>query len=337
MRDRIRINMSENLVGCLLRVIFISALFFPAFCLAAERVMIATPSRGFFEMPVVVAMRNGYFKKEGLEVYKVQIQPAIAVKALVAGEVDYNLDLESSVRAAMTGIPIKVVATMTTKPMQVFIARPEIRSARDLKSKTVGGDAFSGTVDYLARAAARYLGLDPDRDLNIIETGDSSIRLTALREGSIDATVLDVVLGAKAEAEGFKQLLNLGDIIDLPLFGIALTDAKLANHRDQIKKVIRAALRGTRFMKQNRAEALRIMQSYLGIKPGQAVPIYEATIRSFADDGSVSNRAVALEMRRAKEELQIAEDPPFSQVVDWSVLGEIKLERAKIPFWIRQD
>jgi hypothetical protein len=42
-------------------------------------------------------------------------------------------------------------------------------------------------------------------------------------------------------------------------------------------------------------------------------------------------------MRRAREELQLAKDPPFKQVVDWSVLGEIKLERSKIPFWIRSD
>jgi NitT/TauT family transport system substrate-binding protein len=299
--------------------------------------VIATPSRGLFEMPVVVAMRNGYFRKEGLEVYKVQIQPAIAVKALVAGEVDYTLDLGSSVRAAMAGMPIKVVAAMTARPMHVFVTRPEIRFARELRGKTVGVDGFAGTVDYLSRVAARYLGLDPDRDLNIIEAEDGATRLAALKEGSIDATVLDVVLAATAETAGFKRLVYLGDIIDLPLSGISVTEGKLANNRDQIKKVIRATLRGTRFIKQNRDQTLRMMQSYLRITSVQAAHIYDASMRSFAEDGVTSDRAVSLDMRRAKEELQIAKDPPFSQVADWSVLGEIKLERAKIPFWIRQD
>lgn len=321
----------------LLKGIALCALLFADCCVAAERVMIATPGRDLFEMPVVVAMRNGYFRKEGLEVYKVQIQPAIAVKALVAGEVDYTLDLGSSVLAAMTGIPIKVVAAMTTKPMDVFIARPEIRFARDLKGKTIGVDGFGGTVDYLSRVATRYLGLDPDRDVSIVDTGDSALRLEALKAGTIEATAVNVVVAVKAEAEGFKRLVYLGDIIDLPLSGIAVTGSKLAKHREQIKKVIRATLRGTRFIKQNRAETLRMMQSYLHITPRQAVHIYEVTIRSFAGDGFASDRAVALDMRRAKEKLQIAKDPPFSQVADWSVLGEIKLERAKIPFWIRQD
>ena len=321
----------------LLKVIALCALFFPDFCVAAERVMIATPSQGPLEMPVVVAMRNGYFRREGLEVHKIQIQPEIAVKALVAGEVDYTLALGSSVRAAMTGVPIKVVAAMTSRPLHVFISRPEIHFARDLKGKTIGVDGFAGAVDYLSRVAVRYLGLDPDRDVSMVDTGDSALRLAALKTGAIDATAVDVVLAVKAEEEGFKRLVYLGDIIDLPISGIAVTGAKLANHREQIKKVIRATLRGTRFIKQNRPETLRIMQSYLRITPAQAAHTYDASIRSLTDDGLVSERAIALDMRRAKEELPPVKDLPLSQVADWSLLGEIKLERRKIPPWLKLD
>ena len=299
--------------------------------------MIATPGQGLFEMPVVVAIRNGYFRREGLEVYKVQIRPEIAVRALIAGEVDYTLAWGASVRAAMMGRPIKGVAAIAARPLHVFISRSAIRFARDLKGKTVGVDSFGGTVDYLSRVAARYLGLDPDRDVNIIDTGDSSLRFAALKDGSIDATVVDVALAVKAEEEGFKRLLHLGDIIESPISAIAVTNAKLATQRDQIKKVIRATLRGTRFIKQNRAESVRIIQSYLRIASAQAGKVYDASIRSFTDDGFFSDRAVSLDMRRAKEELQIAKDPPFRQVVDRSVLGEIKFERSKIPFWIRHD
>src|SRR5215470_2394355 len=69
---------------------------------AAERILIATPSRGLFEFPAVVAIRKGYYKDEGLEADKVQMQPAIAVKALIAGDVDYLLAWGSAVHAAAT-------------------------------------------------------------------------------------------------------------------------------------------------------------------------------------------------------------------------------------------
>jgi ABC-type nitrate/sulfonate/bicarbonate transport system substrate-binding protein len=235
----------------------------------------------------------------------------------------------------MNGAPIKGVAIIASRPLHFFIARPEIRFTRGLKGKNVGVDSAAGIVDFLTRVAIRHSGFDPDLDLSVIETGDSSLRLAALRDRSIDATVVDVTLAIKAEATGFRRLLHLGDIIDFPISGITVTTAKLSTRRDQIKKVIRATLRGTRFIKQNRVESVAMIRSQLKITPAQAGKVYDASVRAFSDDGFAYDRAISLNMRRAREELQLVKDSSVNQVVDWSVLGEVKLERSKIPFWIR--
>ena len=286
--------------------------------------MMATPSRGLFEFPVVTAMRKGFFTAEGLEIRKIQMQPQIAVKALVAGDVDYLLAWGSALRAAVTGVPIKAVAGMASRPLHVLIVRPEIKSAKDLKGKTIGVDSFAGTVDYLSRVAARHFGLDPDKDVKIIVAGESPMRLAAIKAGAIDATAIDVAFAVKAEDEGFKRLLYLGDIIDLPLSGIAVMDKKLQTEREQVKKVIRATLRGTRFMKQNRAETLQMLSDYLRITPSQAAKAYDASIDSFADDGFVSDKGLMLDMQLTKERLKLTKEVPLTQVVDWSLVKEIK-------------
>lgn len=295
--------------------------------LAAERVMMATPSHGLFEFPAVVAIRKGYYLDEGLDVRKIQMQPAIGVKALLAGDVDYLLAWGSALRAAVTGVPIKVVASMAARPLHILIARPEIKSGKDLKGKTIGVDSFAGTVDYLSRVAARHFGLDPDRDVKIIVTGESPLRLAAIRAGSIDATAIDVAFAAKAGEEGLRRILNLAEITDLPLSGIGVTNKKLATDREQVKKVIRATLKGTRFMKQNRAETLQMMTDYLGITFSQAVKAYDASIDSFTDDGLVSDRGLMLDIQLARERIKMTKEVPLSQVVDWSLLREIKGER----------
>ena len=318
-----------------LQVMVLYVFFSSAFCAAAEQIMIATPSQGLNELPIVVAMRNGYFRTEGLELERIQIRPEIAVKALLAGEVDYVSVWGASVQAAMTGAPIKLVAAMVSRPLYVLISRPEIRFSKDLKGKTLGVDFTASRVDYLSRLAVRYLGLDPDRSVKIIDTGESLLRVAALKDGSIDATTVDIALAVKMEEAGMKRLLNLGDIIDLPTSGIAVTAAKLTTHREQIKKVIQATLRGARFIKQKKPETVRIIQTQLRITPSQATKTYDSAIRSFTDDGFVSQRAVSLDLHRAKEEIQLATDPSLSQVADWSVLREIKLERSKIPYWLK--
>lgn len=291
---------------------------------AAERVMIATPSHGLFEFPVVVAIRKGFFNDEGLDLRKVQMQPLLTVRALVSGDVDYSLSWGSTLRAAVTGVPVKVIAGLAARPLHILMARPEIKTGKDLKGKTIGVDSFAGTVDYLTRVAARHYGLDPDKDIQIIVTGASPLRLAALRAGSIHATAIDVAYVGKAEEEGLRRILYLGDIIDLPISGIGVRDDKLARDKDQAKKVIRAALRGTRFMKQNRAETLQMMTEYLGITLPQAANAYDSSIKSFTDDGFVSDKGLALDVQLARERLKIPKEIPFSQVVDWSVLKELQ-------------
>jgi len=292
--------------------------------LRAERIAIATPSRGLFEFPVVVAMRKGFFKSEGLDVDKIQMQPAIGVKALISGDVDYLLAWGSALRAAVTGVPIKAVVGLASRPLHVLIARPEIKTPKDLKGKIIGVDSVAGTVDYLSRVAVRHFGFEPEKDVKIIVTGESPTRLAALRAGSIDATPIDVAFAVKAEDEGFRRLVYLGDLIELPLSGIAVTDQKLQTQREQVKRVVRASVRGSRFMKQNRAETIQMLSDYLKITPAQSARAYDASINSFTDDGMISDKGVLLDVQLTKERLKLTKDIPLSQLVDWSLVKEIK-------------
>ena len=291
---------------------------------SAERIVIGTPSRGLFEFPAVVAIRRGYYKDEGLDADKVQMQPAIAVKALISGDIDYLLAWGSAIRAAVTGVPIKAVVGMAARPLHVLIARPDIKTPKDLKGKIIGVDSFAGTVDYLSRVAVRHFGFEPEKDIKIIVTGESPTRLAALRAGSIDATPIDVAFAMKAEDEGFRRLLYLGDIIELPLSGIAVTDDKLQTQREQVKKVVRGSLRGSRFMKQNRGETIQMLSDYLRITASQAAKAYDTSINSFTDDGIISDKGVNLDVQLTKERLKMTKEIPLSQLVDWSLVKEIR-------------
>jgi len=305
----------------------LAALLMAVPVLAVQRVTIGTPSRGLFEFPTVVAIRKGFYQEEGFAVDRVQMQPLIAVKALMSGDVDYLLAWGSAVRAAVTGVPIKAVAGIASRPLHVLIARPGIRAPEDLKDKVIGVDSVAGTVDYLSRVALRHYGVEPDKDVKIIVTGESPTRLAALRAGSIDATAIDIAFAVKAEDEGFRRFLYLGDIIELPLSGIAVMESKLQNQRDQVKRVVRATIRGTRFMKQNRAQTIQMLSDYLDITSSQSAKAFDASMNSFSDDGLISDTAVNMDVQLAKERLKITKEIPLSQLVDWSLVKEIKAEK----------
>jgi NitT/TauT family transport system substrate-binding protein len=312
-------------------------LMFASWGRAEQQINVAAPAKGLAELPVIVAMRNGYFRTEGLEIQKIQIQPDVAVRALITGEVDFNLGWEVSLRAAMSGMPVKMIAALASKPLHVLISRSEIRAGKDLKGKALGVDSLFSTTDFLSRVAARYLGVEPEKDVGIVETGSTMLRLEALKTGDIHATVVDVAAAVKAEEGGFKQLLHVGNVIDLPTFGVAVTTTKLATHRERIKRFLRATLKGARFITRNRTETIRIIQSYLKTTSSLAAKSYDSAVRSFTEDGLVSDRALALSVRRATDKVPFGSDALLGQVVDWSVLREITAERRKIPFWLKQS
>ena len=131
----------------------------------------------------------------------------------------------------------------------------------------------------------------------------------------------------KAEDEGFTRLLYLGDLIELPLSGIAVMDKKLQSQREQVKKVVRGSIRGTRFMKQNRSETIVMLSDALRITPSQAAKAYDASINSFTEDGIISDTGVNLDVQLTRERLKITKQIPLSQMVDWSLARELKSVR----------
>jgi NitT/TauT family transport system substrate-binding protein len=296
---------------------------------SAERIMMASLSPGLFEFPLVVASQKGFFKEEGLEVFKVQMQPQVSVMALVAGDVDYSLSWGSSLRAVITGVPLKVVAGIAHRPLHVLVGRADIKSGKDLKGKRIGVDSFAGTMEYLTRVAVKHFGLDPDKDVKIVISGSSPTRLAAVQADAIDATPVDIAYAVKGEEAGLKRIVNFADLLDLPISGVSVTEKKLASDRGQVKKVIRALLKGTRYMKENRDGTLQLMAQVLAITSSQAARAYDTSIQSFSDDGHISDKGLTLNIELTKERLKITREVQLNQVVDWSLISELKAERKK--------
>ena len=128
------IAMQIQMFRACVRAVLFSFLSFTS-ASAAERVVMASLSPGLFEFPIQISTVRGFFRDEGLEIVKVQMQPQVAVMALVAGDVDYSLSWGSALRAAITGVPLRVVAGIAARPLHVLMARPEINPVKISRTK----------------------------------------------------------------------------------------------------------------------------------------------------------------------------------------------------------
>ncbi|MEK6602047.1 MAG: ABC transporter substrate-binding protein, partial [Candidatus Binatota bacterium] len=266
-------------------------------------------------------------KEEGLEVRKVAIRTGLHVAALLAGELDYSTVTGIILSATLQGMPFRTVMGWFDRPLHILVARPNIKKISDLKGKRIAVSSFGSIPHVMLKEALAQNGMNPDRDVIVLAVGGSSDRLAALAAGTVDATPLDVAYIQRTEKLGFTNLLYLGDVVNLRLGGFAVTTDKMQRNPGQILRVVRATLKGVRFLKNNQPETSAIMRDYLKISGDYVDKIYQFALRSLNEDGLVAKSSLDNEIRLAKEQFRIKEDIPEAKVADWRFIKELSSRR----------
>ncbi len=294
----------------------------------AERIRIGLPSRSMGYLPLFVAMRRGFFKDENLELDLPLMLPNIAHDALLSGEIDYHGVADSALRLAAKGAPIKAIFFGATLPNYFLMAKPQIKTVAELKRKYIGVSRFGGTPDLAARIALQKNGLDPAKDVVLIMIGLASTRNAALMAGSIDATIANPPDNAVLKRKGYRELLFLGDAIEFPSNGFATTDRRISEHREQVKRLLRALYRGLQFTREHPAETVEIIESEYRIDPELARESYASLAKSLSKDGTASDAGLRVHAQLIQKSEKGLGEIPLGKMVDFSILDEIRRESS---------
>jgi NitT/TauT family transport system substrate-binding protein len=302
---------------------FVCLLLVFVYPLQAEDVNVGISSVGLYEIPLEIAKRKGFYKEEGLNVRAIVVTTGIQATALAAGELDYSSVGGAVMRAAAKGLPVKTVMGWWDRPLHILAGKPAIKDIKDLKQKRVAISSIGSTPHMMVKEALKAAGMDPDRDVIFMTMGGSSARLAALQAGTVDATPLDVAFIEKIDKLGLKNILYFGDVVNLSLGGLGVAAEKIKNNPEQIKRMIRATLKGLRFFKTNKEETLAVMKQHLDVSDQYVGKIYDFAVRSLNEKGDFSAKTLATELRLDKEILGLKQDIPEQQVADWSLLKAV--------------
>jgi len=295
--------------------------------LAADRAIISYSSRSYAFLPAQVSVARGFFKDENLEPLLIQMRSQVTVPALISGEVNYTLSFGNIIGSAMQGMPFKILAVLTDKPLHSIVARPEIKTIADLRGKKIGTQRIGGSDHLAAEAILQAKGLDL-KDVQFVTLGgDEPVRVEMLKKGLVDA-VCSVPPGpVRLAREGYNVLGGPKDLkIGNPISAVALTDARLKTHRDEAKKVLRAILRGLRFMHERREETIQIMSRWLSQTPDVARDSYDSIMPSFSIDGGTVDKTFEFAIESRKATVKTEKPILVSQVRDFTLLRELQKE-----------
>jgi NitT/TauT family transport system substrate-binding protein len=278
-----------------------------------------------------VAQFQGYFKEEGLDVEVLQMNANVSIAALAAGNIDYNLILQSIVTANLRGLPLKVTGILIERPNHVVVAHPSIQKFADLKGKKIAISSYGSLVDILARLTAAHFKLDPKSDVQYLAAGSSSARLTQLQTGVAQAAFLTPPGNLRAEAAGFKSLLDVRDLFAFPVNGIGVHEQKLKNDRDEVKKITRALLRANRFILDNPKGAIKILAAWGRSKPEVAEEAYQYNAKNYSRNLLVSRPTLENVIESTRWNVETKRNVAVDEVFDFSLVREILKEMGESP------
>jgi NitT/TauT family transport system substrate-binding protein len=294
---------------------------------AADKVTISYSSRSYAFLPAQVSVARGFFKDENIEPLLIQMRSQVTVPALISGEVNYTLSFGNIIGSAMQGMPFKILAVLTDKPLHSLVARPEIKTINDLRGKRIGTQRIGGSDHLAAEAILQAKGLDLKDVQFVTFAGDEPVRVEILKKGLVDAICTVPPGPVRLAREGYNVLGGPKDLkIGNPVSAVAVTDARLKNNRDEVKKVLRAMVRGLRFMHERKEETIQIMARWLNQTLEVARDSYDSILPSFSADGSTVDKTFEFAIESRKATVRVDKPIPLSQVRDLTLLREVQKE-----------
>ena len=230
--------------------------------------------------PFWIGKELGLFEKEGLRVDLIYINSATRVMAaMFSGEIQVSLAGVSSVVSAYArGIDTVAIAGAVNKINVSIYALPEIRGPDDLKGKKLGITRFGGLYDVAAQYALKKWGLQPGRDVVLIQIGDIPSIMAALAGNSIQAATLQPPFTIRAAQIGYRELMDLSKAgLEYQNTAVISTRSVLRKSPDTFRKFIRAYSSALAVFHTQRETTLKVMAKYLkGIDPVVLEKSYDA-------------------------------------------------------------
>jgi NitT/TauT family transport system substrate-binding protein len=230
-----------------------------------------------------IAKEGKLFDKNDLDVEVLYLESALVQRALIAGNIAFG-EMTGSLMSAprLQGADLVMIAGFLNHLIYRLVARPEIRTAADLKGKRVGVSRFGAGADRATRLLLSRLGLNPEKDVVLLQTGGAPTRLAALAANTIDATIVEPPDHKKAQDAGMRLLANMEEMgIPFQHTGLVTSRALLAKSPEMSRRVVKSFVEGIHLATVNAEIVKRAFRKYLRMQQERELEDAYQVLRSF--------------------------------------------------------
>jgi NitT/TauT family transport system substrate-binding protein len=293
-----------------------------------KKLRVGYPSHSASMYPIYVTKEAGLLEKYGLDGELIYVQGVQMVQVHVAGQLDVTttsglVTLQSSV----SGADLILLANSIDVHLMKLTAHPSIAGPADLKGKSIAVTRFGSLTDLIVRPLLLSWGLDPKKDVTLLQIGSQRDIATAISLKRVDAGVLSFPTSYYAERTGLKTLYDFMESgSEIPTTTVAISREWGKKNRDSVLRFLRAYLEGHKRLLTDRALGIRALRKYGGIADEETLAhTYDLfSTKIVRKIPTISTKSVDNALKLLGESMPKAKERKASEFIDTSYMEELE-------------
>ena len=254
-----------------------------------KNIKVSEVTRSVFYAPQYVAINNGYFKENGIEIELTTGQGADAVMtSVLLNQVNIGFaGPEASIYVYNEGKEdyCQVFAQMTKKDGSFLVAREKNDNFKwqDLKGKTIIPGRKGGVPYMTLEYVLRKNGLDPKKDVVLDDSIKFDLMAGAFTSGTADYVTLFEPTASLTQNENKGYIVaSVGEAAgEIPYTAYFAKKSYIENNKETIQKFTNAIYKGQKWVKENSSEDIaKVVQSFF---PDTDITLLSKVIQNYKD------------------------------------------------------
>ncbi|HEY2923243.1 MAG TPA: ABC transporter substrate-binding protein [Candidatus Binatia bacterium] len=244
MNEVFRLKLRATGVVTLVVIFFVA--FITSHASAQERIRMALSVRNVVFLPFYYAKDTKIFDKHGMNVELIQMRSDLQLAGLISGEIDFTPAVGPATFAVANAAPIKALAVLYKAlavlykaPLFSLVSPPNVASIKDLEGKRVAVSRIGSDSHRFGSLMLDSGGAD-SKKVTFIQTGSTTISLTSLQQGAVNAAVLSPPFTGIVAEKGFKIFVRSRSLIESPWLGLVASKQKIDKQTEQTRNMLRS-------------------------------------------------------------------------------------------------
>jgi NitT/TauT family transport system substrate-binding protein len=290
---------------------------------ALERVRVALSVRNVVFLPFYYARDTKIFDKYGLNAELIQMRSDLQLAGLVSGEIDFTPAVGPATLAIASALPIKALAILYKAPLFSLVSPPSLTNVKELEGKRVAVSRIGSDSHRFGSLMLESGGAD-SKKVTFIQTGSTTVSLTALQQGSVNAAVLSPPFTGMMAEKGFKILARSRSLIESPWLGLVASRQKVEKQPEQVRNMLRSMRDVMTTIRHDKASIVAYIEKNFKVSPANAAESYEDINGVIVDSLMMRDDQIKKYLDGAHARGDIPKPLSTNEMFDFSLLKSLK-------------